>query len=162
MIPIANPINPFGITNPPTESADGIANSENPITIIPMNADNHLKLAFCGNTHQIAPYLPILWAKGPKTFVPTRYEIEAGRKAAPLSNELAPQDSIIQSGSDGSSMAMPRLPMVIAPEVGTTFGSFGTFVVFLGTFWSYFLIHLIFAHIIENSFLTWHLSLLVL
>ena len=64
MIPIANPINPFGITNPPTESADGIANRENPITIIPMNADNHLKLAFYDNIYQMAP--PTFPSYGPK------------------------------------------------------------------------------------------------
>ncbi len=40
----------------------------------------------------------------------------AGRKAAPRSNEFACHDSIIHNGSDGSMIAMPKLPIVIAPS----------------------------------------------
>lgn len=43
--------------------------------------------------------------------------MDAGRKAAPLSKELAPHVSIIHSGNDGSSIAIPRFPMVIAPVI---------------------------------------------
>lgn len=45
----------------------------------------------------------------------TRYEMEAGRKAAPRVAEDACIFSIIHSGSVGSSIAMPRFPIVMEP-----------------------------------------------
>lgn len=61
-------------------------------------------------------YRPILCASGPNIFVPIRYDILAGKNAAPRSNEPAPQLSIIHNGSDGSSVAIPKLPIVIEPN----------------------------------------------
>lgn len=49
-----------------------------------------------------ASHLPNLCPSGPKTFVPIKYEMEAGRKAAPCSQFEALIVSIIQSGKDGS------------------------------------------------------------
>lgn len=46
-----------------------------------------------------------------------RYDMEAGKKAAPRWKELAPQVSIIHKGRDGSNMAIPKFPIVIAPEL---------------------------------------------
>lgn len=41
----------------------------------------------------------------------------AGKKAAPRSNEPALQLSIIHNGKDGSSIAIPKLPIVIEPKI---------------------------------------------
>lgn len=72
-----------------------------------------------GNTRnycKIKTNRPILCANGPNIFVPIRYDTLAGRKATPRSNELACQDSIIHNGNDGSSIAIPRFPIVIDPK----------------------------------------------
>ena len=48
--------------------------------------------------------------------VPIRYEIEAGRKAAPSCHLGASMRSIMNSGSDGSSIPIPMLEKVMAPD----------------------------------------------
>ena len=65
--------------------------------------------------HTIMSYLPIWCPNGPKILVPTRYEMEAGRKAAPCSQFDDFIVSIINRGKEGSRMAMPRLAKVMAP-----------------------------------------------
>lgn len=49
-------------------------------------------------------------------FVPSKYDTLAGINAAPRSNDPAFHVSIIHNGSDGSSIPIPRLPIVIAPK----------------------------------------------
>ena len=48
--------------------------------------------------------------------IPIRYEMEAGKKAAPSCHFSASIWSIIKIGKDGSNMAIPILANVIAPE----------------------------------------------
>ena len=59
---------------------------------------------------------PIRCPKGPKRLVPIRYEMEAGKKAAPSCHFSASILSIMKMGKEGSSMAMPILANVIAPR----------------------------------------------
>jgi hypothetical protein len=75
--------------------------SENPMRIMPTSDASHL---------------PILCPRGPKRFVPIRYEMEAGRNAAPSCHLGASIRSIMKSGSEGSSMPIPMFEKVIAPE----------------------------------------------
>lgn len=58
--------------------------------------------------------------RGPKSFVPMRYEILAGRNVTPCFHLPAPIVSIIQMGREGSSMAIPVLANVIAPKTPNT------------------------------------------
>ena len=62
-----------------------------------------------------ASHLPILCPMGPKMLVPMRYDMDAGRKAAPCCQFVASMVSIIQRGRDGSRMAMPAFAKVKAP-----------------------------------------------
>lgn len=64
-----------------------------------------------------ALHLPIRCPKGPNRLVPIKYEMEAGRNAAPCCHLAAFILSIMKIGKDGSSIAMPMLAKVIAPEV---------------------------------------------
>ena len=54
-----------------------------------------------------ANHLPMRWPRGPKMLVPIRYEIDAGKKAAPCSQLDDCIVSIIHSGNEGSRIAMP-------------------------------------------------------
>ena len=63
-----------------------------------------------------ANHRPILCPIGPKRLVPIRYEMEAGKKAAPNSHFSASILSIMNIGREGSSIAMPMLAKVIAPK----------------------------------------------
>jgi len=58
---------------------------------------------------------PILCPKGPNMFVPIKYEMDAGKKAAPNCHFSAFILSIMKIGKDGSSMAIPILANVMAP-----------------------------------------------
>lgn len=49
--------------------------------------------------------------------------MEAGKKATPCSQRVAPMLSTIQSGSDGSSIAIPMLAKVMAPAAIRIYGS---------------------------------------
>lgn len=60
---------------------------------------------------------PILWPKGPNMFVPIKYEMDAGKKAAPSCHFSASILSIMKMGSEGSSMAIPMLANVMAPKI---------------------------------------------
>ena len=59
---------------------------------------------------------PIRCPKGPKRLVPIRYDMEAGRKAAPSCHFSASILSIMKMGNDGSSIAIPILAKVMAPS----------------------------------------------
>ena len=63
-----------------------------------------------------ANHRPIRCPKGPKRLVPIRYEMEAGKKAAPNCHFSASILSIMNIGREGSSMAMPILAKVMAPK----------------------------------------------
>jgi hypothetical protein len=65
--------------------------------------------------NKAANHRPIRCPKGPKRFVPIRYEMLAGRNVTPCFHRSAPIVSIIQMGREGSNMAMPMLANVIAP-----------------------------------------------
>ena len=90
------------------ESSDLTVNNDKPITMSPIIEANQR---------------PILCPSGPKILVPIRYDMEAGRKAAPCSQLLAFMVSIIQRGSDGSKMAIPAFAKVRAPAATKIYGS---------------------------------------
>ena len=56
------------------------------------------------------------WPSGPNKFVPIKYDMLAGKNVTPCSHLSAFMVSIIQIGNDGSSIAIPVLAKVIAPE----------------------------------------------
>ena len=68
------------------------------------------------NPTKDASHLPTLCPKGPNKFVPIRYDMDAGRNAAPSCHFSAPILSIIKMGNDGSSIAIPMFANVIAPK----------------------------------------------
>ena len=68
------------------------------------------------NPTKDASHLPTLCPKGPNKFVPIRYDMDAGRNAAPSCHFSAFILSIIKMGNDGSSIAIPMFANVIAPK----------------------------------------------
>ena len=66
---------------------------------------------------------PIRCPNGPNRFVPIRYEMEAGKNAAPSCHFSASILSIMKIGKDGSNMAIPMLANVIAPAAIRMYGS---------------------------------------
>ena len=58
---------------------------------------------------------PIRCPKGPNRLVPIKYEMEAGKNAAPNCHFSASILSIMNMGKEGSNMAMPMFANVIAP-----------------------------------------------
>lgn len=69
-------------------------------------------------------YLPIRCPNGPKILVPIKYEIDAGKNAAPCSQFEDFIVSIIHNGNDGSRIAMPKFAKVMAPAAIIIYGSF--------------------------------------
>jgi hypothetical protein len=69
------------------------------------------------------PYLPILCAILPNKLVPIKYEMLAGKNAAPNCQFSECIVFIIQMGKDGSIIAIPILANVIAPAATKMYGS---------------------------------------
>lgn len=68
------------------------------------------------NPKSAASHLPMRCPRGPNKFVPIRYDIEAGKNTIPCSHCLAFILSIMWIVNEGSSIAMPMLAKVIAPN----------------------------------------------
>jgi hypothetical protein len=62
-----------------------------------------------------ASHRPMRCPRGPNKLVPIKYDMLAGKNVTPCFHRPAPMVSIIQIGSDGSSIAIPMLAKVMAP-----------------------------------------------